>query len=1859
MKRFRQYKNLFIFLGIFIFFFFISTTDTFAANRYWVGPNNGDFKTNANWSTLSGGTGGASYPQSADTAIFDSGSNNCIIAGTNFTIGVVSITSGYSGTITNNVTTLTVPSFSQAGGTFTNNVNLSLSTTFSLSGGVFNAGPGVNVGVGTWTQSGGTYNHNNGTISFWGANTINVPTSITFYNLNLGAASGITITTTAGDTLIVEGTLTMCTYSVATVFTGGTIEARGNINILANTSGTTAIKVGGGVATTTWTGNTKTVSNSVEIAKTAGTVIDFGSAQAFFGGNFTITSGTVLAPSTRMHFSGAGWTQNGGVFTPNTGGYVSMNGNITLNVPTNITFYNFYYGGSTLNLSGDTVIVTNAFDPAWWGTAGGSTINNGTIEVQGNMVLSGNTTNGATGVFKFTGTADQSISGSFTSYNPVNIAKTGGTLTVTGMAMYNTLTFTSGTTTFSTLTNYSATVFNGGVVSGTFTAYSGNVTYNGGTLTGLSLSLGGSNAYILGTFFTVANLTVSKSNGAFINPANAVYITVTGTTTLSDGVISSDAGTYNGYILAQGNVVIGSGWDAGSCSGSLRFGGTNDQTVSASAGFCSAVYINKTGGTLNVGTWTVSSSPLYFQAGTTTGSLTASANNITYTAGNISGLSLTLSGGTKYIYGSPFTVANLTVSKTSGNAINLANAVTITVTGTTNLSDGVISTDDGTFNGYIIAQGNVTVGANWDAGSCYGSLRFTGSADQTVTSSAVFCSPIYVNKSSGTLNIGNWTSSGAMYFQAGTVTGNITSAGGNTITYNAGDISAVNLTVTGIASVFDVSPNGSATINSLNMNKAGSTGFYIGSSDTLIVTSTTTLTDGYFNSSASYTGILQAQGDVTIASTFDSTTAYGGLRFAGTANQNFSSAISWTGNVSVTKTAGTITNTTNIVLTSSAITVPSGATWDLNGFNFSPSGGYTMASGSTLRLKGSEVTVTSPTLSSGSTVEYYGTAVSQTIKAFNYANSSLIINTGATSVNSLAGNISVATTTITSGILYLAGYNLSSTVISNSGTLRLKGSETIASTNYGANIGVVEYIGDGDGASDIYGISNLPYLTLNLNSTDSADIYSDAVPLSITKYNNAIPNTSDGASTAGRIPIGTSGKGDDVQIYGSTIIKDGSIYKAWYSGYDGATYRIYYATSPDGLVWTKYNNTIPANSDTTSTDGRIPLGSNARGDDLHVYGPNVIKDGSTYKMWYSGHDGASVRIFYATSPDGLTWTKYNNATPNASDTTSTDGRVPLGTNTKGDDANTYFPSVILEGGTYKMWYAGNDGTNIRIYYATSPDGLVWTKYDNTSPANSNTSSTNGRVPLGTDTYGDDLHTYQPSVIKDISGLYFILYTGNDGTNARIYLASSPDGLVWTKYGNTTPSDSNTNSTAGRIPIGSNTNGDDVGTYCPVIIKDTDNYKIWYSGNDGTNLSLYYATSPFGLNINNDLNVSGGGNRPSGPINLGGSLVQTGGTLSMNYVDLILNGSNQALTILATTTLASLNKSVISADTLTFTAGVPLVVTGTTTLNGIADNILSLVSSSPETQWQFDPQGGRDFSYIDVTDSWNINAVEIDSSAITGFNDGGNNTGWGSSQAVVTVGKSGTQIATTTMPVTNLDLGGAFTLNATDGDADITSIKIKQIGSLATTSITNVELFYKEEVTCSTSSLPGGAVSFGVADAFDEKGIATTTGSLTLTDGVQTCLYIQYDLPDTYSTSTLGRSIDFEITNPATDLTVDGGAVTTSAKVNISGRTIVSTTDITSLLSLKSGVNAEDVTVFFLQNDAVWKMVNGGTPIRLTNTNLKVHSLTFSDFTAGSSGGTVKITMVISNIDAGTDPNFLSVTRTYTTTATVKAWGGND
>jgi predicted GH43/DUF377 family glycosyl hydrolase len=154
------------------------------------------------------------------------------------------------------------------------------------------------------------------------------------------------------------------------------------------------------------------------------------------------------------------------------------------------------------------------------------------------------------------------------------------------------------------------------------------------------------------------------------------------------------------------------------------------------------------------------------------------------------------------------------------------------------------------------------------------------------------------------------------------------------------------------------------------------------------------------------------------------------------------------------------------------------------------------------------------------------------------------------------------------------------------------------------------------------------------------------------KYcNDPAPNADAGTgSTSGRVGRGTSASmGDYTHAHTPWVIKDGSVYRMWYSGYDNSSqYRIYSATSTDALVWYKVANALP----TWRADAGVPmtnvivLGGAGKGDLWHALAPSVVKDGpSSYKMWYTGYNTTDTknRIFCATSSDARIWYKVDNS----------------------------------------------------------------------------------------------------------------------------------------------------------------------------------------------------------------------------------------------------------------------------------------------------------------------------------------------------------------------------------------------------------------------------------------------------------------------------------------------------------------------------------------------------------------------------------------------------------------------------------------
>lgn len=211
---------------------------------------------------------------------------------------------------------------------------------------------------------------------------------------------------------------------------------------------------------------------------------------------------------------------------------------------------------------------------------------------------------------------------------------------------------------------------------------------------------------------------------------------------------------------------------------------------------------------------------------------------------------------------------------------------------------------------------------------------------------------------------------------------------------------------------------------------------------------------------------------------------------------------------------------------------------------------------------------------------------------------------------------------------------------------------------------------------------------------------------------------------------GPIGSWDENYISSPSILRIGTIYYMLYAGTNSSIWQIGLAWSPDRVTWYKY----PGNP--VFTQGKF-----GDWDGQGVRDPMVVFDGTEFKMYYTGYDGAETRIGMATSPDGLTWTRA----PNNPIITEGSGWDGLGVAT---------PFVYFDDITYSMWYAGYGGyyqgcPDYTIGLATSTDGCQWEKADGVNPV------------LEQGAVGFDRHAvFHPSVVP-VRDLFQMWYTGRE------------------------------------------------------------------------------------------------------------------------------------------------------------------------------------------------------------------------------------------------------------------------------------------------------------------------------------------------------------------------------------------------------------------------------------------------------------------------------------------------------------------
>ncbi len=191
------------------------------------------------------------------------------------------------------------------------------------------------------------------------------------------------------------------------------------------------------------------------------------------------------------------------------------------------------------------------------------------------------------------------------------------------------------------------------------------------------------------------------------------------------------------------------------------------------------------------------------------------------------------------------------------------------------------------------------------------------------------------------------------------------------------------------------------------------------------------------------------------------------------------------------------------------------------------------------------------------------------------------------------------------------------------------------------------------------------------------------------------------------LDLGLSGEWDSGWLDAPEIVRDNSGYKMYFYGdsawlFSAISSSMGVAFSPDGKNWTRY-----------SGNPVLTKGLPGEWDETWVESPALYFDTLTnsYMMWYNGVDTNTwkVQVGLATSTDGYSWIKY-----------SGNPVVQAGVWGEYDDMWVGTPAVLYTSGQFEMWYSSafaaayNPVTEkfdtLNMCYATSPDGISWTKH---------------------------------------------------------------------------------------------------------------------------------------------------------------------------------------------------------------------------------------------------------------------------------------------------------------------------------------------------------------------------------------------------------------------------------------------------------------------------------------------------------------------------------------------------------------------
>ena len=329
--------------------------------------------------------------------------------------------------------------------------------------------------------------------------------------------------------------------------------------------------------------------------------------------------------------------------------------------------------------------------------------------------------------------------------------------------------------------------------------------------------------------------------------------------------------------------------------------------------------------------------------------------------------------------------------------------------------------------------------------------------------------------------------------------------------------------------------------------------------------------------------------------------------------------------------------------------------------------------------------------------------------------------------------------------------------------------------------GLVLYTGETD-VQIFAGFTSQVYLTLNPTGSGVGSIYINVtwgVPI-IYNWMDYIQN-----------PVLSKSNQwwENLGVQQAKILYEDGHYKMWYNALSSGPYVVTcYATSPDGIVWTK----LGSNPVLSPTSGSWDATTTQPG--------AILKDNGIYKLYYFGYDNQydSWHIGLATSSNGINWTKLQNPVLYAG---------------VGWEYQIAVSSVLKVENTYYMYYLGRNSGQSKIGLATSSDGINWTRYP-------------GNPILQKDANWEGSGVSYPSVIYE-NNIFKMVYMNVNGFTSAFGMATSTDGINWTKSAsNPFFTDQQTSN-----------NWADVDIAYPNFIKVNNEYRIYYSG-VGDNTIIY-------------------------------------------------------------------------------------------------------------------------------------------------------------------------------------------------------------------------------------------------------------------------------------------------------------------------------------------------------------------------------------------------------------------------------------